>query len=203
MTKTKPNSVHSRTSLDNEYRLPHAERTLAEHRSLDVSLFQWSSWIPTVTSTLVFIRRDQEVLLIDKKTGLGKGKVNGPGGKVESGESWTDCARREVREELNIEVGSLTWGGELRFLMTDYPDILCHVFFTDHYRGTPIETREARPFWSPLSEIPYANMWVDDQYWLPRALLGETILGLFSFEGEELLSSCVKRHPLKEPPFDT
>ena len=47
----------------------------------DVRQFDWSSWSPGVKSTLVFVKCDQSLLLIHKKTGLGKGKINGPGGK--------------------------------------------------------------------------------------------------------------------------
>lgn len=160
-----------------------------------VDAYDWSAWRPGVKSTLVFAIRDQEILLIDKKTGLGAGKVNGPGGKVEPREGWRECARREVREELGVEVGSLTWAAELRFLMSDYPDILCQVFFTDEVIGTPVESREAAPFWLNISEIPWDRMWTDDQYWLPRALLGERVIGLFSFVGDDLVSMQVSRHP--------
>ena len=163
-------------------------------RTLHVQDFDWSTWSPGVRSTLVFVRRGDELLLIDKKTGLGQGKVNGPGGKVEPNEDWIDCARREVMEELSITIDQLKWCAELRFLMSDYPDILCQVFITEHYIGEPTESIEARPFWCPINAIPYAKMWEDDQYWLPRALLGERVLGLFSFDQDRMLSLAVNRH---------
>lgn len=147
----------------------------------------------------MFIVCGDHVLLIHKKTGLGQGKINGPGGKLEFGETWLDCARREVSEELGIEVGDLEWASELRFLMSDYGDILCHAFISHAYTGEPVETREAAPFWVPVSEIPWTRMWVDDQHWLPRALLGERVLGLFSFEAEEMISFAVHHHPVDAP----
>ena len=173
-------------------------RPIAELRSIKADSFDWASWQPGVRSTLVFVERHGDVLLIDKKTGLGQGKVNGPGGKVEPGETWLECARREVSEELKIKVDGLKWVAELRFIMSDYPDILCHVFMTEHYEGEPVETREAKPFWCPISLIPYQRMWTDDQYWLPQALSGERVLGLFVFEEEELLSHAVLSHPSQE-----
>ncbi|MCF6185594.1 MAG: hypothetical protein L3J56_13415, partial [Bacteroidales bacterium] len=42
----------------------------------------WTRWQATDPATLVFVIRDGEILLINKKTGLGKGKVTGTGGKV-------------------------------------------------------------------------------------------------------------------------
>ena len=62
------------------------------------------SWVATDIATLVFVLRDNEVLLIRKKRGLGAGKINGPGGKLEAGETPRQCALREVREELCISV---------------------------------------------------------------------------------------------------
>ena len=170
-------------------------RSLDTLRAIQAADFDWASWRPGVKSTLVFVIREDQVLLIDKKTGLGKGKVNGPGGKVEPGESWLACARREVSEELHIQVGELQWVAELGFLMSDYSDIQCQVFFARDYTGEPTETREARPFWCPISEIPFERMWTDDQYWLPQALSGERVLGRFVFEGETLLSHSIVPHP--------
>lgn len=175
------------------------ETSASDHNRADVTRFNWSAWRPEIRSTLVFVVRDDQILLIHKKTGLGQGKINGPGGKLEAGEDWLDCARREVSEELRIEVGKLRWAAELKFLMSDYGDILCQAFIADAYSGEPVETREAAPFWSAISEIPWAQMWADDQYWLPRALLGERVLGLFSFQGEEMRSLAVHRHTIDSP----
>lgn len=169
-----------------------------DHLPPHVDEQDWSNWRPGICATLVFVRRNDQVLLIHKKTGLGQGKVNGPGGKLEPEETWVDCARREVMEELSLSLGELWWGGELRFLMSDYPDILCQAFFTSEYDGTPTESPEATPFWSSVKDIPWELMWEDDQYWLPRALLGERVLGLFSFEGDQMRSMRVMRHPEQE-----
>ena len=43
----------------------------------------WKNWIPRERANLCFIVKDGSVLLIRKKRGLGAGKVNGPGGKIE------------------------------------------------------------------------------------------------------------------------
>ena len=41
----------------------------------------------TKTLSLLFLRREDEILLAMKKRGFGKGRWNGVGGKVEVGES--------------------------------------------------------------------------------------------------------------------
>ena len=72
-----------------------------------LSDIDWSQWQAKDPATLVFVFRDDEVLLINKKTGLGKGKVNGPGGKVDPGETPEKAAIRECQEELAITVKAI------------------------------------------------------------------------------------------------
>ena len=150
--------------------------------------FDWAAWKPGMQSTLVFVFRNDEVLLIHKKTGLGRNKVNAPGGKVEPGEDFVQCAEREVQEEVGLRTWDLREVAELRFLMNDHPDILCRVYVTRRFTGCPTETKEARPYWCSISEIPYDKMWEDDRLWLPRVLDGERIRGSFRFEGETMKS---------------
>lgn len=150
--------------------------------------FDWANWSGEVEATLVFIVRDGQILLIEKKRGLGAGKVNGPGGKLDPGETPLECAIRETQEELMITVESPRKVAELWFEMSDYPSIHCHVFMASDFRGTPTETDEAVPLWVPLDAIPYERMWEDDQHWLPLALDGQSVIGKFVFKGDVMLS---------------
>ena len=79
----------------------------------------WETWQAKDPATLVFVVRDGQVLLINKKTGLGKGKINAPGGKVEQDEGPEACAIRECREELQITVSNLQYCGQHRFQFVD------------------------------------------------------------------------------------
>jgi len=63
---------------------------------------QWDEWQPEIRATLMFIVRDGQVLLIDKLTGIGQGKVNGPGGKIDPNETAEEAIIRECQEELHI-----------------------------------------------------------------------------------------------------
>ena len=47
----------------------------------------WDKWNPEVRATLLFVIQEGRILLIHKKRGFGRGKINGPGGKIESGET--------------------------------------------------------------------------------------------------------------------
>jgi 8-oxo-dGTP diphosphatase len=152
----------------------------------ELSPIDWNRWQGEIHATLMFIVKDGQVLLIEKKRGLGAGKINGPGGKIDPGETPLQSVIRETQEELVITpIGSRKLG-ELWFSMSDSPDILCHVYRADDHHGTPTETDEAVPQWTPLDAIPYPRMWEDDRHWLPLLLKEETFVGRFVFEGESM-----------------
>jgi 8-oxo-dGTP diphosphatase len=147
----------------------------------------WSNWQARDPATLVFVIRDEKILLIDKKTGFGKGKVNGPGGKVEPGESPEDCAVRECYEELGIRVANLRYCGQHRFQFVDGYSLLVWVYSSTEFEGVPTETPEAKPLWFALDSIPYERMWEDDCLWLPLLLRGERFQGRWLFDGDRML----------------
>ncbi len=60
----------------------------------------WEKWAPKDRAVLTFIRCEGRLLLIVKKRGLGQGKVNAPGGRLEPGETPEQAAVRETREEV-------------------------------------------------------------------------------------------------------
>lgn len=143
-------------------------------------------------ATLCFIRDNDRLLLIEKKRGVGKGLFNGPGGKIEEGENPKECAIREVREEINVQLpeDAVEKRGDLRFVFGDDPFMHVHVFHADQFHGKPEETAEARPEWFHIDDLPYAEMWPDDRHWLPLLLDGENFEGAFFFDedGEEILA---------------
>jgi len=146
-------------------------------------------------ANLVFIVDDEtnKVLLIHKKTGIGQGKINGPGGKLEPGETPLESAIREVEEELLITPTGLEEMGVLRFAFVDGLHLHCIVFRASGYKdGEPTETREAKPEWFLISEIPYPRMWADDAFWLPQMLAGKHFEGWFEFDGEWMLTRKVE-----------
>ena len=152
-----------------------------------LSDIDWADWQPKDPATLVFVIRDGKILLIDKKTGFGKGKINGPGGKVEKGESPEACAVRECREELGITVSKPRYCGQHRFQFVDGYSLLVWVYSSDTFEGIPVETIEAKPLWFPLEEIPYEQMWEDDRLWLPMLLRGEQFQGRWLFDDDTML----------------
>jgi len=147
----------------------------------------WNTWQPKERATVLLVLQDGKILLIHKKRGLGAGKLNGPGGRIEPGETPAEGAIREVEEELLITPTGVKPAGQLLFQFTDGHSIHCHVFTASGYRGEPTETDEATPVWWPVNELPYHQMWADDRVWMPLLLEGRTFTGRFLFDGDQML----------------
>lgn len=58
----------------------------------------------------IVIRRDDQVLLIRRKSVHGSGSWSTPGGHLELGEALEECAAREAAEETGIEVENVRFG---------------------------------------------------------------------------------------------
>jgi 8-oxo-dGTP diphosphatase len=166
--------------------------TKEPHTVIDASSMvkdiNWKQWKPKEDAVLCFIVSAGKIMLIHKKTGLGKGKINGPGGRIEPNESPKNAAIRETEEEIGLTPLHPELVAELSFIFTDGYSLHGYVFMTSDYTGTPIETREAKPFWQNLDAIPYDKMWADDRLWLPKTLGGKMIRGKFIFDGDTIVS---------------
>jgi len=140
--------------------------------------------------TLAFIIKGDEILLAMKKRGFGAGLWNGYGGKLKDGESIYDAAKREVKEEIDIDVKSMKKVGVLDFYFEgDKPDWnqQVHVFLIQEYNGEPKESEEMLPKWFKINEIPYDKMWEDDKFWLPKVIEGHSVYGRFLFGADNKL----------------
>ncbi|MFO0718686.1 MAG: 8-oxo-dGTP diphosphatase [Candidatus Paceibacterota bacterium] len=139
-------------------------------------------------ANICFLRRGDEVLLAMKKRGFGVDKWNGPGGKIQEGETIEEATVREIKEEIDVDIDKkdLQKVAEINFYFPDKEgwDMLVHVFFVESWKGEPTESEEMRPQWFPISEIPYDEMWLDDKYWLMDAIKGKKLKAKFYFKGE-------------------
>jgi 8-oxo-dGTP diphosphatase len=152
-----------------------------------VSDIDWESWRADDIATLLFIVDGSRVLLIRKKRGLGAGKINAPGGRLEPGESADAAAVREVEEEVGVTPLEVTAHGSLRFEFVDGYKLCAHVYVARAFRGTPVETDEAIPLWFERAHIPFDEMWADDALWLPHVLAGCIVTGHFTFDADTML----------------
>ena len=157
-----------------------------------VAEIDWARWEPTDRATLVFVVRGGEILLMRKKRGLGAGKINGPGGRLEPGESPARVrgARGAGGAPASPPQG-LRYAGDNAFQFADGYSIHVSVYVAPAFEGTPAETDEAAPLWFPLDAIPYDEMWEDDRLWLPLALAGRAFTARYTFDGDAMLDHAV------------
>ncbi len=132
--------------------------------------------------TLLFLMKDDQILLALKKRGFGAGNWNGVGGKIELTETLEHALIRECQEEISVtplkyeKVAELTFNeiheGERKLMQV-------HAFICHEWEGEPTESEEMKPSWFATADIPYTQMWDDDTYWLPSVLKGKKIRGEF------------------------
>jgi 8-oxo-dGTP diphosphatase len=94
---------------------------------------------PDRRATLLFVVDSHPSL--DKKTGLGAGKINGPGGRIDPGETAREGAIREVQEELCVTPTGVREAGELFFQFIDGYSLHGAVFTASGFHGSLCETR--------------------------------------------------------------
>ena len=127
--------------------------------------------------------------------GFGAGKWNGVGGKLDlqkGDRNVTDTAIRETEEEIGVKIKELEKVAVLNFY---FPNATkekewnqeVHVFLVKDWEGEPSETEEMAPKWFKKSEIPFGEMWVDDQLWLSYVLEGKKLKADFVFSTEEII----------------
>jgi mutator protein MutT len=137
-------------------------------------------------TTLVFLRRGDEILLAMKKRGFGTGHWNGIGGKIDPGETVEEALVRESQEEISITPTAWEKVAEHDFHMdtdSDQPwHMFVHTYIADQWDGEPTESEEMAPKWYKISDIPYDSMWQDDPFWLPKVLDGNKVVGEYTFD---------------------
>jgi 8-oxo-dGTP diphosphatase len=146
----------------------------------------------TIETTLVFCIQGARILLAMKKRGLGAGKWNGAGGKLEPGETPEAAMIRECQEEIGITPLQYKLVALHDFILEADTDAAWHqpnyTYLCTEWQGEPIETEEMRPQWFRQSEIPYETMWPDDVDWLPLVLEGKLLKSTFAFASDQSLT---------------
>lgn len=144
--------------------------------------------------TLVFLIKDDQVLLALKKRGFGKNRWNGTGGKPKPGETLEQAAIRETQEEIKVTPKSLTGVATLDFyfpqvpINQDFNQQVC-VFLCEDWDGEPQESEEMKPAWFSKDQLPFSQMWPDDPHWLPHVLARETLTAEFMFDSQEQIAA--------------
>jgi mutator protein MutT len=152
---------------------------------------------PDIRRTLLFLRSDDQLLLAMKKRGFGAGKWNGAGGKLEAGETIEQALVRETIEEIGVTPKSWQAVAELDFVQdveTDDPwHMYVYAYMCTDWEGEPTESEEMKPKWFHVEDLPYGDMWDDDEFWLPYVLDDQKVVGEFTFDiNDRLLTHDVR-----------
>jgi len=127
-------------------------------------------------ATLGIVLQNGKILLGEKKRGeIGTGKLSGPGGKLDPGETLEECMVRETREELEVELDpdSLELTAVIDFYAAGKIDFRVYVYHAQILSGEIHETADMIPGWYPLDDSTFDQAYESDRHWLPKAARGE------------------------------
>ncbi len=113
---------------------------------------------------LCFLKKDDQILLL-KTAYTSKIVWNGVSGYIESGETSTQAAVREIMEEIGLRVV------ESDLHSIGHYDIF-EIFYLEKWQGEPEPKEESikEVKWVPKGELPWNQMHAGNEKWLPRFL---------------------------------
>jgi 8-oxo-dGTP diphosphatase len=133
-----------------------------------------------ITVAAGILTQDGQILICQRKrAGAFPLQWEFPGGKVEPGEDAQSCLRRELREELDIEVEI---GPELSAFQYTYPNgFQVHLVFfkVNAYTGAMVNQAFEQILWVEPRELPKYDFLEADRVLIARLARGE----LLSLEG--------------------
>jgi 8-oxo-dGTP diphosphatase len=153
--------------------------------STSVDIFHWlfrmsdQTYPHVFAYTLAFIKRGDQILMVNREKKPWLGSWNGVGGKKTQDEDPLSCIKREILEETGIAIdnvqiiykGYLTWntfdanGNGLYLYLVNVPN--------DFIYETPIKTKEGILDWKSIDWILDTNNYGlahNIQYFLPKML---------------------------------
>jgi len=156
-----------------------------------------------IDATICHIIHGGKLLLKEANSGVSVGKWNGPGGKIERGETPEMNVVREVSEETGLVIASPVNHGTIRFYLNGGGrlDYLVYVFSARRFSGKARSSEEGRVRWFDIGKIPYTRMWDDDKYWLPLLLNGIKFDAKFRYDEQNrrVIDYVIKSRLAEEP----
>lgn len=148
-------------------------------------------------TTLCYIEKDDAYLMLHRTKKINdenRDKWIGIGGKFEPGESPFDCVRREVMEEVGLEVKNLSYRGIITFVSDIYGTEYMHLFHTKDFDGKIKDVcDEGVPSWVKKSKIPDLPIWEGDKIFLSLLDKETKFFSLkLLYEGNRLISHTLE-----------
>lgn len=148
-------------------------------------------------TTLCYIEENDAYLMlhrVKKKNDMNHDKWIGVGGKLEETETPHECARREIMEEVGVEVPNLKYRGIVTFVSDIYGTEYMHLFTSNGYVGTIKDVcDEGHLEWVKKDDIIKLPIWEGDKIFF-NLLENET--RFFSlklvYQGDSLISHSLE-----------
>ena len=106
-----------------------------------------------VTCVMIYNAKTNEVLVQNRKKSYPGWSF--PGGHVEKGESFCDCAIREAKEETGLDIKNLQYCGVVHWINRESDErYLCFMYKTSSFEGELLaDTDEGEQFWLSIDEL--------------------------------------------------
>ena len=106
-----------------------------------------------VTCVMISKEETKEVLVQNRKKSYPGWSF--PGGHVEKGESFYDCAVRETKEETGLDIKNLQYCGVVHWIDRENDKrYLCFMYKTSDFEGELLaETDEGEQFWISIDDL--------------------------------------------------
>ena len=109
-----------------------------------------------VELTVLCLITDGDRLLLQNRTKKDWTGYTLPGGHVESGESFVNAVKREIREETGLEIKNPRLAGVKQFPIEGGRYVV-FLFRADEYTGSVVSSEEGQMEWVERSRLPEIN----------------------------------------------
>ena len=151
-----------------------------------------------ILGTLCYLKRHGKTLMMyrnRKKNDIHEGKWNGLGGKIEPGESPTECAIREIREECGLEARAPLLKGVLTFpQFAQGNDWIVFLFRVDIFDGVMGECNEGDLHWIDDDKLLELELWEGDRVFMPYLDVPGFFTGKFLYKKGILIDYTIEWH---------